>query len=138
MSTGHVREFGWMGAALAAAIRDLGLAVDPDEVDRRAAEALRAIVPRRLFVDPAAELPPETLSLLREGGFDTSPPRPGDADAVLRAAEAYMALLGSSMSVPQVARLLGVDGSLIRRRLLARQLYGIRRPAGWLLPAFQF
>jgi hypothetical protein len=30
-----------------------------------------------------------------------------------------------------------VDGSLIRRRLLARQLYGIRRPAGWLIPAFQ-
>ncbi|HEV8634480.1 MAG TPA: hypothetical protein VG370_09630 [Chloroflexota bacterium] len=127
-----------MGGALAAAIRDLGLTVDPDEVDRRAAEALRAVVPRRLFLDPATEFPAETLSLLREGGFDTSPPRPGDEDPVLRAAEAYMALLGSSLSVPQVARLLGVDGSLIRRRLLARQLYGIRRPAGWLVPAFQF
>jgi hypothetical protein len=127
-----------MGTALAAAIRDLGLAVDPDEVDRRAAEALRAVVPHRLFLDPATEFPPETLSLLREGGFDTSPPRPGDEDPVLRAAEAYMALLGSSLSVAQVARLFGVDGSLIRRRLLARQLYGIRRPGGWLLPAFQF
>src|SRR5687768_1990505 len=102
-----------MGAALAAAIRDLGLRVDPDEVDRRAAEALRSVVPRRLFLDPAAELPAETLSLLREGGFDTGPPRPGDEDAVLRAAEAYMALLASSLSVPQVARLLGVDGSLV-------------------------
>lgn len=127
-----------MGTALADAIRDLGLAVDADEVDRRAAEALRAVVPRRLFLDPAAEFPTETLSLLREGGFDTSAPRPGDEDPVLRAAEAYIALLGSSLSVPQVARLLGVDGSLIRRRLLARQLYGIRRPGGWLVPAFQF
>jgi hypothetical protein len=124
--------------ALAAAIRALGLQVDPDEVDRRAAEALREVVPPRPFVDPAAELSAETLALLREGGFDTGPPRQGDEAPLLRAAEAYMALLGSSLSVPQVAQLLGVDGSLIRRRLLAGQLYGVRQPAGWRVPLFQF
>src|SRR5438094_10545327 len=113
-----------MGTALAAAIRDLGLAVDPDEVDRRAAEALRAVVPHRLFLDPATEFPPETLSLLGDGGFATSPPRPGVEDPVLRAAEAYLALLVSSLAVIQVARLLGVDGRLIGRCLLSRQSYG--------------
>jgi hypothetical protein len=47
-------------------------------------------------------------------------------------------LLADALPVADVARRLGIDPSRVRHRLARRQLIGIRRPDGWLLPAYQF
>jgi hypothetical protein len=115
-----------------------GLHVDPEEFDRLVADALEEVVPLRPSPDPASELSEGELTLLATGGmrFD---PLPADAGhPLVRTAAQYAALLGSSLSVTQVAAHLGVAESRIRQRLGERTLYGIKRPGGWRLPRFQF
>jgi hypothetical protein len=88
--------------------------------------------------NPRAQFSPDERAVLQSGGFDLGPRRPGEDDVGLRAAERYAAILATALTVPQAARRLGVDGSRVRQRLLARQMYGIRQSRGWLLPIFQF
>jgi hypothetical protein len=127
-----------MITATAKALQRLGIDIAPEELDRRIAQALLEIVPRHAVADPRSEFTAEERALLEEGGADLGPLRPGEDEAVVRTAAAYAALLASALTVPEAARRLGVDGSRIRQRLSARQMYGIRRPTGWLLPIFQF
>lgn len=127
-----------MGAATAAALRDLGLDLDQDEIDRRVALAIRELAGRPRHDDPRAGFSPDEQAVLEAGGFDLGPRRAEEGDPGLRAAEQYAAILASALTVSQAARRIGVDGSRVRQRLLARELYGIRERRGWLIPIFQF
>jgi hypothetical protein len=84
------------------------------------------------------ELTADERAVLEAGGANLRPLEPEEDEPVVRAAAEYAALLASALTVPEAARRLGVDGSRVRQRLIARQMYGIRRPTGWLLPLFQF
>lgn len=127
-----------MGNATAAALREVGLTVDQDEVDQRVAAAIRELAGPRLPSDPRREFNPGEQAVLAEGGFDLSPRRADEPDVGLRTAEHYAALLATALTVPQAAKRLGLDGSRIRQRLLKRELYGIRQRRGWLIPLVQF
>lgn len=81
----------------------------------------------------------EERAALERGGFSLlAGPVDSDSDPVARTAAAYRALVEHSYRVPDVAHLLGVDGSRIRQRLARRSLYGIKPGRDWLLPSFQF
>jgi hypothetical protein len=88
--------------------------------------------------DPASALAADDVAALTAVEADLSPRRPREADARAGAAAAYAALLADALPVAEVARRLGIDPSRVRHRLGRRQLIGIRRPDGWLLPAYQF
>jgi hypothetical protein len=53
---------------------------------------------------------------------------------------AYAAIVASSLNTNQAAKLLGVNPSRIRQRLISSRptLYGIKSRGEWLLPRFQF
>src|SRR5919109_4011374 len=121
-----------------AALERLGLHVEPDEFDRLVAEALEQVVPLRPPADPSRELTAAETEVLLRGGFDLDPLPLDAAHPIVRAAAAYAALLGSSLSVAQAAARLGVAESRVRQRLGERSLYGIKQPSGWRLPVFQF
>src|SRR5688572_11643270 len=123
-----------MTSATAEALRRVGLGISPEELDRRIAQAVLAVVPGHAVADPRLEFTADERAVLEEGGADLRPLGADEDEPVVRAAAEYAALLSSSLTVPQTARRLGVDGSRVRQRLAARQLYGIRRPSGWLLP----
>jgi hypothetical protein len=119
-------------------LRRHGIALTP-----RAFEAVvRAAVERLPVVgspdESADALTPAERAALEAGGFDLSPRRAGEPDPLAASAAAFAALIASSLTVPQAARRLGVDGSRVRQRLAARTLYGIKLPEGWRLPLFQF
>jgi hypothetical protein len=88
--------------------------------------------------DPGSVLAADEIAALSAVEADLSPRRPREADARAGAAAAYAALLADALTVAEVARRLGIDPSRVRHRLARRQLIGIRRPDGWLLPAYQF
>src|SRR5258708_20722991 len=123
-------------AAVMTALREAGVSISPDELDERIAVAIREILGRRPMESPESEFSAEERATLAEGGFDVGPRRPDESNPALPAAERYAALLASALTVAEAARHLGVDGSRVRQRLLARQLFGIRRRRGWLLPRF--
>lgn len=124
-----------------AVLERAGLHVDPEEFDRLVAEALEEVVPLRPAPVPTSEFSDGELAVLSEGGlrFDPLPAGPtGREHPLVRTAAAYVALLGSSLSVAQAATHLGVVESRVRQRLGERTLYGIKQPSGWRLPRFQF
>lgn len=124
--------------AAAAILERAGIHVDPAEFDRLVAAALSAVVPLRPAPDPVHELSSAEQAVLLEGGFSLEPLAPDRTHPVARTAAAYAALLGSSLSVAEAARWLGINQSRVRQRLAARTLYGIKEMAEWRLPRFQF
>jgi excisionase family DNA binding protein len=77
---------------------------------------------------------------LREAGVDLAdfaPREHGPDSPLARTAAEYAAILGASLSVPELAARLGVDESSVRQRLLARRLYGIKVGKGWRIPFFE-
>src|SRR5713101_1367136 len=122
----------------AAALERIGADIDPSAFDRLVAEALEQIVPARPLPDPRHELSRSEIALLEQGGFELEPLPLDDTHPLIRSAAAYAALVGSSLSVAQVAARLHVDGSRVRQRLGERSLYGIKMRSGWRLPLFQF
>jgi hypothetical protein len=89
-------------------------------------------------VDPATALSADETAALTAVDADLTPRRPREADARAAGAAAYAALLADALPVAEVARRLGIDPSRVRHRLARHRLIGIRRPDGWLLPAYQF
>ena len=82
----------------------------------------------------------EEESVLRSGGFDTSPLHADEAYPIVKTEAEYRTLLRNSLSVSQAARLLGVNSSRVRQRLLSDPptLYGIKQGKSWCVPRFQF
>jgi hypothetical protein len=88
--------------------------------------------------DPARVLSADEIAALVAVKADLARRGERESDPVVPAAAAYAALLADALSVAEVATRLGIDASRVRHRLAKRQLIGIRRARGWLLPAYQF
>lgn len=150
-------------AVLAAVLAAAKANVDPAELPAvtalvRLAERVEALGDR-LHVDPTAVLVALEQVAAREPLAAANPLSSLTAqdEAVLRAAGSLghaMPALGArastrtavrtarlvedSLSVNEVADLLGVSGGLIRQRLATRSLFGIQGARGWRLPRVQF
>ena len=116
----------------------VGLAVDPEGLERLVLEAVRRLPPAPCRQHAERELRSEDRAALLRGGFSFAPLPPGADDPLARTVAEYAALLATALPVPAGARLLGVDDSRVRQRLARRSLYGVKLADGWRLPAFQF
>jgi hypothetical protein len=106
--------------------------------ERDLAQAMELALGRYLTAPGSAPLPEQQRAVLRSGGLDLEASG-AYAAAATRTAADYAALVATSLSVPEAAARLGVDGSRIRHRIGAGELWalhgaGRRR----LLPALQF
>lgn len=120
-----------------AALERAGITLTPERFEALILEAV-AQLPQQQPSNATRDLTPAETAALERGGFDTTPVEYGDHDPFARTAAAYAALMATSLSAAEAARLLGVDSSRIRQRLAARTLYGVKVDEGWRLPAFQF
>ncbi|MBI3181923.1 MAG: hypothetical protein HYZ28_07240 [Myxococcales bacterium] len=77
---------------------------------------------------------------LEDGGLSFEALLEGEVDPIARGQAEYAKLLGRALSTKRAARLLAVNESRVRQRLLAKPptLYGLRAKKEWKLPAFQF
>lgn len=106
-----------------------------DELTRQMVERLELA---GYVTAPERELSAEEIDALREGGFDFTPLSWDADDPIAAAAAEYVAIVETSLTVPDVARMLNVDASRVRQRLLDRTLYGLKVHGNWRIPAFQF
>lgn len=91
-------------------------------------------------VEPAATLSRAELDALDKVGLATNAWR-SDAratDPLARSIVNYMALIETSFTTAEVARMLNVDVSRVRQRLRGRSLFGFEHEGEWRLPRFQF
>jgi len=64
-------------------------------------------------------------------------PRVGARSPLVQTAADYAALLATALSVPEMARRLGVDPSRVRQRIAGHTLVAVKDGATWRLPLFQ-
>jgi hypothetical protein len=107
------------------------------------AEALLANRPLQAVSSPATQpasaLSSGELSALTAVGLSTEPwqGEPSE-DPLSRTVVDYVALIETSLSTAEAARMLAVDVSRIRQRLRDRSLFGVEHEGEWRLPRFQF
>ena len=107
------------------------------------AEALLANRPLRAVssssTQPASALTRGELSALAAVGLSAEPwQREQAEDPLSQTVVDYVALIETSLSTTDVARMLQVDVSRIRQRLHERSLFGVEYEGEWRLPRFQF
>jgi hypothetical protein len=122
---------------LADVLAHAGVRVSEREFARLVESVLAEVGPVPLD-DPASALSAEEVAGLESVQADLRPRGARERDPRADAAASYAAVLAATLSVAEVARQLGVDGSRVRHRLGAGQLLGVRRTEGWRLPAWQF
>ena len=106
--------------------------------ERDLAHALELALGRYLTAAGAAPLPEQQRAVLRAGGLDLGADG-AYAAAATRTAADYAALVATSLSVPEAAARLGVDGSRVRHRIAAGELWALHGPGRRrLLPSLQF
>jgi hypothetical protein len=90
-------------------------------------------------VQPGTALSRGELAALESVGLSTRPWPTGQPDDPLsQSIVDYMALIETSLTAADVARLLRVDVSRVRQRLRERSLFGVEYEGEWRLPRFQF
>jgi len=115
-----------------------GIDLSPEAFQRLVHDAVNTF-PRVYLANPATELSPEELRVLVREGYDLEPKPLDGRDPIALAAAEFAVLVQASLTVPAVARLLGVDPSRVRQRLKKeRTLYGFRWEGDWRIPTFQF
>jgi hypothetical protein len=117
-----------------------GLHVRLDEFESLVMDAVRQALPRRPLVDARADLTSDEAAFLSEAGVsieDFAPPELGARSPLVQTAADYAALLATALSVPQLARRLGVDQSRVRQRIAQHTLIAVKDGAAWRLPLFQ-
>lgn len=110
---------------------------------RRAMISLRQNRPLRMRAsrsgDASQSLSAPEIQALHSVGAVLEPWAAGQAaDPITGTVAGYMALLDSSYSTRELARVLEVDVSRIRQRLRERSLLGVEYEGEWRLPRFQF
>jgi hypothetical protein len=103
-------------------------------------EAVTRTLPRRPLVDARADLTADEAAFLTDAGVsleDFAPPELGARSPLVQTAADYAALLATALSVPELARRLGVDQSRVRQRIARHTLIAIKDGAAWRLPLFQ-
>lgn len=121
-------------------LSEWGVEIDEGKFLSLLRETLEQIAGKDLWAEPDQELPPEELAVLHRGGFSTRRHALGSDDPVFRGALDFSALVATAVSTKEAAKLLDVDPSRIRQRLLGPRpsLYGVKWRGEWLLPRFQF
>jgi hypothetical protein len=88
---------------------------------------------------PKTALSASEIEALKSVGATTEPWVSRDEiDPLADSLTDYVALLETSLSTAEAAKLLKVDASRVRQRLRERSLYGIEYEDSWRLPRFQF
>lgn len=81
----------------------------------------------------------DSLEALRGAGFDMSPSRQGELNAVIAAAAAEQrAVRRASITVSEAAERLGVTPGRLRQLIARRAIYAFREGRRWLVPEWQF
>lgn len=124
-------------AVIADELSRAGIRLDPEEFEALVLDVASALPSTVEPESPQRELTRGEVEALERGGVDVDAQEPEEDPLALTAAK-YTALLAQALTVPDAARMLGVNPSRIRQRLAERTLYGIRQRGGWRLPAFQF
>jgi hypothetical protein len=119
-------------------LRQTGVDVTWNQIIIAFTNTLRQMVVTQTASNSHSDLTTSEAAALQEAGFDLGTDAYGLDDAVTRTAIEYATLIATSLSVPKVAHMLGVDDSRIRQRLAARMLYGLKVEHAWRLPVFQF
>ena len=120
------------------ALRKAGVQITEQEFDTLLLRVVSEMAPPSPF-DARQDLTEADAAALERGGFVLEPLEGlGRDDPVAQTAAVYASLLATSLSVPEAARVLGVEASRIRQQLAARTLYGIKDVGTWRLPRFQF
>lgn len=125
-----------MTVALEAVLAKAGLQIDPVRFLSRVEDAARKLTPPH--PDPAGYFTADQREALRDVGLDLSPLRADEPDGRARAVAEQAVLHESALTVSAAAKVIGVDTSRIRHRLLAKRLMGWKDKGGWRLPAWQF
>ena len=123
-----------------APFRRAGLDLSLSDFEELVMQAVQEILPESPAPDARGELSQSEVAFLEQAGVDLADFGPRDLgadDPLARTAAEYAAILASSLTVPDLARRLGVDTSSIRQRLLAHRLYGIKAGKGWRIPLFE-
>ena len=115
------------------ALRRFGVDVSEESLAEAVVEAFSG----RLGPPRAADLSEHDRVLLRESGLDLDA-RGAAARAAEESAAAFLALLGTGLTVAQTADRLGIDASRVRHRIGSRELYAVGMGTRRRLPAFQF
>ncbi|MEZ0228121.1 MAG: hypothetical protein ACAI25_05805 [Planctomycetota bacterium] len=117
-----------------------GIAVSPEGMERMVAAAVESL-PRTLYpMDPTHDLTEAERGALVRGGFDVTPRNLGFKDPLAGTAADYAALLRTSKTVAETAKILGVNQSRVRQRLnsVPPTLYGFKLDGEWRVPDFLF
>lgn len=123
---------------LAEELERTGLQVSLTEFESVVLDALRLIQTNVVVDHPERELTAaEQDALIRSGASIEELPS-GVVSPLVEGAAQYTALLLSSYTVDDVARMLRVDPSRVRQRLAERSMYGVKLRGGWRIPKFQF
>lgn len=123
---------------VAETLRQSGIPLDSATFFDVVLEAVRELAAEVHAADPRYDLTPHDVKSLERGGL-TLPSNPhATGRAFARTAATYAELMASSYTVPHVARLLGVNESRVRQRLLKGTLYGAKVNGEWRVPSFQF
>ena len=96
------------------------------------------MVPAPLPTNPRMELTEADAAALERGGLALEPlDVPGPDDPIMKTVATYASLLASSLTVSQVAHILGVSTGRVRQELYAGAIYGIKETGGWRLLRWQ-
>ena len=123
-----------------APFENAGLNVRLDEFEALVMEAVERTLPRRPLADARADLTLDEATFLKDAGVsieEFAPRELGALSPLVQTAADYAALLATSLTVPEMARRLGVDQSRIRQRIARHSLLAIRDGAAWRLPLYQ-
>jgi hypothetical protein len=118
------------------ALEDAG--IDRAEFAKLALRAVEGALRSPVREDPASAFTADEAAVLREGGFDLSPPRHGEPDVVAQTAAGLALIEATSATVGEVAQKLRVTASRVRQRAVERSLYGLREEDEWRFPRWQF
>ena len=123
---------------VAEGLRRMGMSLDPRALVDALRVAIKQMSAETRVADPLHDLTPGEVQAIQRGGLDAAQAREGVARAFMRTAATYAELIASSYAVPSVARMLGVNESRVRQRLIKGTLYGFKVNGDWRIPAFQF
>jgi hypothetical protein len=124
----------------AAYLHARGLGVTPVRFERLVRHAVETLPATLLRADPAEDLTASEVRALLRGGLNASPVALRGEDPLAVTAAEYAALLKTSRTTAETARLLGVNESRIRQRLSSHPptLLGFKVEGGWKVPAALF
>ncbi len=121
---------------LEAALDEAG--IDRGEFAQLAVRAISTTWRSPVRVDPTSAFTADEVEVLRRGGFDLSPRRPGDPDVVAQTAASLVLIEAKAATVEEVAAALRVSRARVRQRAVERTLYALREGDGWRFPRWQF